>query len=261
VSAGGPHTCVVLDTGKVRCWGRGDGGHLGYGNKTSIGDDEAPASAGDVDIGGGPVRQIVAGSHTCALLENGNVRCWAGGSDGRLGYANLKNIGKDEPPSSAGDIKLGGKARQVVMGQFHTCALLDTGKIRCWGSGILGQLGYEGNENIGDNETPASAGDVNVGSTVRQIAAGGNDTCALLTSGRVRCWGQRSGPLTGGSGYVDVGAGVRQVAMGNDHTCLLLDTGKVRCWGDDHHGQLGAGRKSGGVEQATSAPVDDVALE
>src|SRR5262249_26529944 len=122
VSAGGPQTCAVLETGKGRCWGRGGGGHLGYGNRVSIGDDEAPASAGDVDVGGA-VRQVVAGSHTCALLENGNVRCWAGGSDGRLGYANVKNVGKDEPPSSAGDIKLGGKARQIAMGQFHTCAL------------------------------------------------------------------------------------------------------------------------------------------
>jgi hypothetical protein len=32
----------------VRCWGRASTGALGYGNIFDIGDDETPASAGDV---------------------------------------------------------------------------------------------------------------------------------------------------------------------------------------------------------------------
>src|SRR6187402_3150350 len=51
VEAGGWHSCALLSTGAVRCWGEGFGG-LGYGNKNSIGDDETPASAGDIDLGG-----------------------------------------------------------------------------------------------------------------------------------------------------------------------------------------------------------------
>ena len=46
----GKHTCALLDTGNVRCWGSSSNGTLGYGNSDSIGDDETPASAGDVDI-------------------------------------------------------------------------------------------------------------------------------------------------------------------------------------------------------------------
>jgi hypothetical protein len=38
----------VTDVGALRCWGAGTFGRLGYGSQLDIGDDEAPASAGDV---------------------------------------------------------------------------------------------------------------------------------------------------------------------------------------------------------------------
>jgi alpha-tubulin suppressor-like RCC1 family protein len=50
IAAGGDHTCALLDTGAVRCWGRGNFGQLGYGNLNNIGDDETPASAGDIVV-------------------------------------------------------------------------------------------------------------------------------------------------------------------------------------------------------------------
>ncbi|MFO8071627.1 MAG: hypothetical protein R6V85_07105 [Polyangia bacterium] len=47
------HTRAVIETGEVRCWGRNDG-QLGYGDdfgdEEYIGDDETPASAGDVPV-------------------------------------------------------------------------------------------------------------------------------------------------------------------------------------------------------------------
>jgi hypothetical protein len=100
----GLHSCVLRDTGKVRCWGRGSFGQLGYGNKDMIGDDETPASAGDIDVGG-TVTQLAAGSnHTCVLLDTNAVRCWGHGYYGSLGYGNLDTIGDDETPASAGDV-------------------------------------------------------------------------------------------------------------------------------------------------------------
>jgi alpha-tubulin suppressor-like RCC1 family protein len=104
VSAGFSHTCAVLDGGTVRCWGQGNYGSLGYGNTNHVGDDESPASAGDVDVGG-VVVQVAAGlGQTCALLEDGAIRCWGYGSDGALGYGNTNSIGDDETPASAGDV-------------------------------------------------------------------------------------------------------------------------------------------------------------
>jgi alpha-tubulin suppressor-like RCC1 family protein len=144
----------------VRCWGANHNGRLGYGNHHDIGDDESPAAAGDVPIGG-KVTQIAAGEHaTCALLESGGVRCWGKGELGELGYGNTEDIGDDETPAEAGDIVLGGKAIHVAVGYLHACAILETGAVRCWGRADPGSLGYGNVQDIGDDETPASAGDV-----------------------------------------------------------------------------------------------------
>jgi hypothetical protein len=42
--------CALLEDGGVRCWGWAEWGELGYGSTRAIGDDEDPASAGDVPI-------------------------------------------------------------------------------------------------------------------------------------------------------------------------------------------------------------------
>lgn len=131
--------------------------------------------------------QLSAGSVNCALLESGNVRCWGFGLFGALGYGNTNNVGDDETPASVGNVNVGSPAAQIATGG-NTCARLTNGNVRCWGRADWG-LGYMNQETIGDNETPASVGDVNIGETVAQIAVGGNHACALLTSGALRCWG------------------------------------------------------------------------
>ena len=123
---------------------------------------EFPVQASDADVQAG-VTQIAAGfDHTCALLDTGAVRCWGFGAEGRLGYGDTLNIGENETPASTGDVDVGGTVVQIAAGGYHTCALLDTGAVRCWGRGINGQLGYGNTDDIGDNETPASAGNVEV---------------------------------------------------------------------------------------------------
>ena len=280
VAVGRYHTCVLLRTGGVRCWGYNSEGQLGYGHTSTIGDDEMPASAGDVNLGGA-VTQIAAGSsHTCALLTGGAVRCWGLNSYGQLGYGHTNTIGDDEMPASAGgvDMGVGVTATQITAGEFHTCALLDTGNVRCWGNNSRVQLGYGHANNIGDDEMPASAGDVDmgVGVTVTQIAAGEYYTCALLSTGGVRCWAVNSyGQLGYGQGYggdhirepasagdVDMGVGVTatQIALGKCHTCALLSTGGVRCWGLNYSGQLGYGHTEHIGDDETPYGVGDVII-
>jgi alpha-tubulin suppressor-like RCC1 family protein len=256
ITTGDDHACAVLTRGRVRCWGNGAGGALGYGNTNSIGDDETPASAGDVDVGG-PVVQIAGGNgFTCARLESGAVRCWGREGPGRLGYGNTNSIGDDETPASAGDVNLGGTAVQVVAGATHACAVLDTGAVRCWGSAARGALGYGNTNNIGDDEVPASAGDVDVGGKVVELSAGTVNTCAVLEGGRVRCWGFGQFGQNGyastqdigndetpaSAGDVDVGGAVVHLDSGIQKTCALLDSGSVRCWGNAGFGALGYGR-------------------
>jgi len=190
ITAGDDHTCALLDSGVVRCWGWGGVGQIGYGNIDSIGDNETPATSGDVDVGG-TVTQIDAGdARTCAVLDTGNLRCWGSGLFSNLGYGNPNsNVGDNETPASAGSVDIGGTITQVAAGTFHTCALLTTGDVRCWGNGGQGRLGYGNTTIIGDDETPALAGNVNVGGTTTQIVAGKHHTCVLLDTDTVRCWG------------------------------------------------------------------------
>ena len=263
LALGAFHSCALLDDGRARCWGFGGDGRLGYGNVATIGDDESPGSVGPVDLGAGrSAKAITAGSgHSCALLDDGTVRCWGFGGDGRLGYAKPNPIGDDETPGSVGpaDLGAGRTARAISAGETHTCAVLDDGSVRCWGFASNGQLGYANNVTIGENETPGSVGPVDLGTgrTARAISAGNGHTCALLDDGTVRCWGfGGNGRLgygnvatigdsetPGSVAPVNLGAGRTAVAIsaGAAYTCAVLDDGTVRCWGSGADGRLGYG--------------------
>ncbi len=263
VAVGSNHTCALLDNGTVRCWGAGGNGQLGYGNTSQIGDNETPDSVGPVNLGPGrTATAVTAGdAHTCALLDNGTVRCWGNGGNGQLGYGNTDDVGDNETPGSVGPVNLGAgrTAAAISAGDIHTCALLDNGTVRCWGYGMFGALGYGNTDNVGDNETPGSVGPVNLGAgrTAAAISAGGFNTCAVLDNGTVRCWGAGgNGQLgygntdeigdnetPGSVGPVNLGPGrtAAAVAAGNIHTCALLDNGTVRCWGNGGNGRLGYG--------------------
>ncbi|MDD5309780.1 MAG: hypothetical protein PHU25_20885 [Deltaproteobacteria bacterium] len=268
------HNCVLNQAGELRCFGQGMYGKLGYGNTNDIGDDEAPASAGIVDVGGRVVEVSAGYMHTCALLTEGRVRCWGWGQNGRLGYGNTDDIGDDEPPARAGDVPLGGRAKSVCAGQWHSCAVLDNGAVRCWGVGRYGRLGYGNVDDVGDDETPAEAGDVVVGGKAARVFCGGQHTCALLDNGALRCWGANfAGQLGYGhtnnvgddeapatAGDVPVGGKILDVGLAAIHTCVLIEGGRVRCWGNGDRGRLGTGNTNNLGDQPGELPVADVKL-
>jgi alpha-tubulin suppressor-like RCC1 family protein len=269
IRAGESHTCVLFNNGTVRCWGLNDKGQLGYGNTFTIGDDEKPFTAGDVPLVGVGARIALGGNHTCAVLDTGLVRCWGNNTYGQLGYNTTEHVGDGEAIASYGYVNLGGLATKIAAGYEHTCALLDTGNVRCWGRNNFGQLGYGDTNNIGDNEQPYTALDVELGGPVKSIVAGAYHTCALMETGKVRCWGYNAYGQLGLGTTANVGdhakpTSVSPVAIGGNtvlqltagrfHTCALLDTGNMRCWGLNSSGQLGYGNTS-----TVTAPTADVA--
>jgi alpha-tubulin suppressor-like RCC1 family protein len=274
ITAEADHTCALLNGGTVRCWGSAGAGALGYGpaNTNNIGDNELPKDVGDVNVGGSVVQVACGGGETCALLEGGTVRCWGSSSNGQLGYGNTNSVGVVQTPADAGDVPIGGSVLQISTGGGHTCALMVTGAVRCWGWNSFGQLGYGHTSSIGDNETPASAGDVNLGGKAVQISAGGIHTCALLESGIVRCWGSGSSGQLGyastgnvgdvgvpaSAGDVNVGGKVTQVVAGQYNTCALLESGSVRCWGSGMYGALGYGNTTNIGDNEVPADAGDV---
>lgn len=267
ITAGEDHTCAILDTGQVRCWGRGQGGRLGYGDMQNVGDNETPGSVAPVFLGTGRTARAISagGAHTCALLDNGRVRCWGDGHLGALGYGNPNDIGDNESPGSVSPVELGRKAVAIAAGEYHSCALLDDGTVRCWGFGESGQLGYGNTNNIGDTELPSTVGPVSLGGRVIAVDAGYDYTCALLAAGTVRCFGDNPRGQLGYGNMNDIGdnelpssagpvnlGGKKAVAIatGWEHACVLLGDGSVKCWGRNGEGQLGFG--------STAIPLDYV---
>merc|ERR1711879_892743 len=101
-----------------------------------------------VDLGTGrSAKSITAGSyHTCAILDNNGVKCWGSNDQGQLGYGDARDRG--DGPSEMGDFLLavdlgtGRSAKSLAVGYHHSCAILDTNDVKCWGGNDDGQLGY-----------------------------------------------------------------------------------------------------------------------
>lgn len=251
VSAGGNHTCALLNVG-VRCWGAGGSGQLGYGDGTD-GWVEEPKFAGLVDTGG-TVTQLVTGrNHTCVVLDDGSVRCWGRNGRGQLGYANDNYIGLDQTPASVGPVQIGEGVTQLTAGLEHTCARLETNEVLCWGNNDYGQLGYGHTHDIGDDEHPSIMNAVPTGGDVEEVIASANHTCVRQGNGDIRCWGLNNEGQLGQQHLntigddetpdtlapVDAGGIAVQLVLGAEHTCALLIDKTVKCWGHNEYGQLG----------------------
>lgn len=283
VALGFDHTCVVLVGGRVRCWGLGGDGQLGYGDISSRGGTGAtiPRLLSDIDIGE-PIVSVTAGvSHSCALAAAGRVFCWGSNDTGQLGYGSVARIGHEpgSVPRTAGAVPLGGLASSIVAGALFTCARSIDATLRCWGNADFGQLGYGDTEviGIGANNTPAAAGDVPVGTPVlRLYETLGAHVCVGVANDAIRCWGlggdgrigygnENNVGATNGStpeaaGDVSVGAPVVDLFAGGAHTCALTATLGLRCWGDGDEGQLGYGNPNplGGTPATVPSNNGDV---
>lgn len=289
--------CAITVLSDLRCWGAPNWGALGYGNPwTRIGAEEYPRDAGPVPLGGTPA--YVGGGpadHFCVVLASGGLRCVGSNLTGQVGYGIPHSqepiIGDDETPAQMGDVPLGGRAVHVATGgrAGMTCAALANGRGRCWGinaenwdppATLVGKtygLGYGRSRGysspIGDDETPADAGDLPLDGRILQFALGGFHVCALMEGGAVRCWGHNfDGELGAGlpksvvvsdaskSTELVFPSPVVQIEAGWRHACVLMESGAVRCWGGNQDGTLGYGDTNGRGNLESAEFVEDVPL-
>ncbi len=123
----------------------------------------------------------------------------------------------------------------------------------CWGSNfvrfIADNLGGDGAGAI-DSRVPVRVEGID---NAVLLSAGERHTCALIATGRVRCWGLRGLGMLGDGSYgpgssapidvVGIDDAVDLIQCGtSDFSCALLSGGSVRCWGINTHGQLGNGQ-------------------
>jgi alpha-tubulin suppressor-like RCC1 family protein len=251
VSAGTTHTCALLTTGGVKCWGNNNRGQLGDGTKINR---WTPA---DVIGLTSSVASIEAGGlDTCAVTIHGGAKCWGSNHRGRLGDGTT--IDRSTPTNVIGMFTGVAAIRANDAGGAHTCALMIGGGVKCWGNNEDGQLG--------DGTTTEAHVPIDVSgltSGVTSLALGTWHTCAA-GSGGVKCWGNNSlGQLGTGltttqltpASVIGLESGALSVTTGRDHSCALLNGDSIKCWGSNSSGELGDGTTIGRLN-----PTDVISL-
>jgi cysteine-rich repeat protein len=264
VALGTDHTCALAVDGAVYCWGRNDDGQLGYGHTDAIADEpgETPESVGPVALGA-PAVGIAAGlSHTCALLGNGELRCWGEGSRGQLGIGDGFDgrVGAGQHPypevadaPSIDMLDVTTRGIHIGVGEFG-CVANDMRRLYCWGANEDGQLGIARDTDVGVDD-PAMKQDALLQDRTLRIAVGEAHVCVVTDAFAVQCFGRNTSGQLGYARVDDIGDdeapldGVVhldghhavEVAAGADFSCALLDDASVRCWGAGEYGQLGSG--------------------
>jgi alpha-tubulin suppressor-like RCC1 family protein len=248
VAAGQLHSCAVSSSGGVSCWGRNVLGELGNGGAASSG----PAQVVGLTSG---VKTVVSGlQHTCALTTSGGVKCWGKNSDGQLGNGSVSS--SSAVPTDV--VGLASGVSEIAAGNDHTCALLSSGGVVCWG--------YNATRQLGNGATTSSAVPVNVVGVTGAINvdAGAGHSCAALSGGGVMCWGTNgfgevgTGDLIVPTVPVPAGAVTDQVirlATGNFFTCGLLSGQSVKCWGFNSFGALGNGTFSSSLTPVSASGI------
>ncbi|KAG2429681.1 hypothetical protein HYH02_014019 [Chlamydomonas schloesseri] len=225
VAGFGNHTCSLLLSSKVKCWGRNSAGQLGLGHTQDVGRD--PAGLGDslpaLDLGGAAaVTQLaVGGAFTCALLAGSGtaVKCWGDNSEGQLGQGDLVPRGG----RSAGElaalapVRLQPAVTAIAAGHAFACVLQQPGSlVKCWGSNKHGQLGRQD-------------------SSVASVGGSSADMGGYLKSVNEKL-------LPDGEDASGTATVPTAVTAGVAHACMLAQPGgRVLCWGDNRFGQLGVG--------------------
>ena len=130
-SSGNSHSCALVNGG-VKCWGYNGEGQLGTGNLTS-----ATTPTDVVGLASGVTALAVGERHNCALTSGGGVKCWGFNDAGQLGISSTQSISVPTDvvglTSGVTAITAGG----ISAGTSSTCALLNTGAVKCWGNAVV----------------------------------------------------------------------------------------------------------------------------
>jgi alpha-tubulin suppressor-like RCC1 family protein len=249
LSLGLEHSCARTGEGRVACWGRGLNGRLGSG-------DEVATATARLVSGLERAIAIAAGSaHSCAAVDaDGKAYCWGSNDHGQLGT--LEPIQSSSLPIGVegdGESRLS-DVRRLAAGELHTCAVLNSSEVLCWGDTARGVLG----------NGLVDVGSVTAGRVRRRLDApgepqyefvtdasdvtlGARHTCLLSQSSAVECWGDNTVGQLGNPGVTEYSADplrvpdlpvIERIEAGAYHTCALAE-GSVYCWGDNSQGQLG----------------------
>lgn len=207
VMSGDEHTCAIAQ-GEVYCWGLNNVGQLGR-DPGVIGFSRSPLKVPGIS---GASDLTVGFDHNC-VIAGGRAICWGSDWLGKLGIRTGCATWTPSPiREHYSNLPLTGVTK-ISLGWSEGCAIV-AGAAYCWGSNIGGQLGlvrpqgpaawvkgsmadyaltYDG---YADGDGRGAYLVPTLASGVLDISAGEGRVCAIITGGKLVCWGSDS--YTGG---------------------------------------------------------------
>lgn len=237
VATGNLTTCAVTSGGNLWCWGHNSSGQVGN-NST-----QTASTPVQITSMNGITRQVaLTSAAACAVTTSGGLKCW-GDKAAMLGFspqptANI--IAPRDVPNLAAGVK------SVAVGDYHGCAVMETGTVKCWGDNGSGQLGRG---NFLSSLTPVDVVDIVSGASSISVSRLYNSniyTSCAVVSGNLKCWGNYLPNAVSLGAMVnrpkDVSTEtVSSLDIGTRHGCIATTSGKGMCWGNNGTGQLGSG--------------------
>ncbi|VDG75781.1 S-layer protein [Actinobaculum suis] len=218
------------------------GGAAGITTFLKIRGDNVQASSVEASVT--PASQLTASvaygdGFFCRSDGSSVVECVGANDFGQLGAGHSGPAGKHV-------FDVGGNVEELVAGKNHACALVEGGRLLCWGDNRWMQAAQSIEQVV-----PPTLVNLNSGSQVSDVAAGEIHTCIIDAAGQVVCWGSdwhgelgsgTQGQIAQGQTLVDIGPGPAQKVYSlRFATCAVDDAGQVVCWGSNDSGRLLAG--------------------
>lgn len=229
VDIGPSAACALQRNGIAMCWGQAF--FAVYGNSTTS---PYPVYGLESNIRQVSIANAPFMAHTCTVDQSDTAKCWGYNSYGQLGNGTTSDMPALAPVDVNG---LEGDVEQIALGTEHTCAILKDSSVNCWGNNYYGQLG-DGTNTLSSIPKPVPG----ITDTVKQLALGSWNSCALLNNGGVQCWGRNivetqdhitTTSILTPTFVAGLQSGVQSITSDSygEGFCALMESGSVRCWG------------------------------
>ncbi|MBX7147889.1 thrombospondin type 3 repeat-containing protein [bacterium] len=223
--------------GRIKCWGNNSGRKVSL--FTSDSRSPTPNAIPDID---NAIDVGIGDSHACALLNNGQIKCWGSSAWGTRGDNLASHYGN---PNIVSNID---NAVQISVSDDYNCARMSDGTVKCWGRCDAGQCGIPTDDFR--MITPALVEGINDAVDIQTQGGWGSYACALLAHGTIQCWGSMFLAAATSTANVFVWETPQTIpdvinavgmSLGQNHACARISDGTIKCWGNNNTGQLGDG--------------------
>jgi len=254
VGIGMTSSCALLSNGTIKCWGQGDSGQLGNGS--TINNPNSPVTVSGIN---NAISVSNGRMHACALLSTGSIKCWGKAENGQLGNGSTTGNSSQNNQTIPVDVSGISNAINISAGYQESCAVLDTGSVKCWGAGFgttpvnissniqnaiqvstwYNQAVVLDNGSIKFRDENGTIETILEISNAIQVSNDYSTRCAVLDNASVYC--QTTGQYSTDGSLVSNINNAKQVSTFEGHSCAALSDGTVKCWGAGGYGQLGNG--------------------